>query len=71
LGIVNQDIRTAVKAAIKTKGMTQEDVAGELGVNRVYINRMLSGDTSQMPGRWSQLLDLLGLELTVKPKNGK
>jgi len=68
---VNQDIRTAVKAAIKTKGMTQEDVAGELGVNRVYINRMLSGDTSQMPGRWSQLLDLLGLELTVKPKNGK
>jgi len=68
---VNQDIRTAVKAAIKTKGMTQEDVAGELGVNRVYINRMLSGDTSQMPGRWSQLLDLLGLELTVKPKEGK
>jgi len=43
-------------------------VADDLGVERVYINRMLSGDTSKIPARWLELLDLLGLELTVKQK---
>lgn len=65
---MNQDVRQAVKAVMKQKGLTQEQVADSLGVNRVYINRMLSGGTSNMPGRWGQLLDHLGLELTVKEK---
>jgi transcriptional regulator with XRE-family HTH domain len=65
---VNQEVRKQVKAAMKAKGLTQQALADELGVKRVYVNRMLSGDTSNVPGRWSDLLTLLGLELTVKPK---
>ena len=66
---VNQDVRTQVKAVMKEKGLTQQAIADKLGVDRVYVNRMLSGHASQVPGRWSEMLELLGLELTVKTKD--
>ncbi|WP_175607322.1 helix-turn-helix transcriptional regulator [Deinococcus marmoris] len=68
---MNQDVRQAVKTVIKEKGLTQEQVAEALGVNRVYVNRMLSGSTSKMPGRWSELLEYLDLRLTVESSKEK
>jgi transcriptional regulator with XRE-family HTH domain len=65
---VNEEVRTQVKARMKEKGLTQQAVADALGVDRVYVNRMLSGNASQVPGRWADLLKELGLELTVKEK---
>lgn len=64
---VNQEVRKEVRDAMKRRGITQQAAADALGVDRVYVNRMLSGDTSNTPGRWADLLGLLGLELTVKP----
>lgn len=64
---VNDDIRTRVKAVMKERGLTQQAVADELGVDRVYVNRMLNGSASQVPARWAEMLGLLGLRLTVEP----
>lgn len=63
---MNEDVRSAVKAAMKERGLTQEQVAEELGVDRVYVTRMLSGSVSETPRRWEDLLKLLGLRLTVE-----
>lgn len=65
---VNQDVCRQVKAVMKEDGVTQEAVAGQMGVDRIYINRMLNNSTSKIPMRWGQLLDLLGLELVVRRK---
>ena len=67
---VNQDVREQVKAVMKARGITQQALANALGVNRVYVNRMLTGDTSSIPGRWADVFSELGLELTVKPRSG-
>lgn len=65
LTLVNAEVRAKAKAAIKDKGMTQKDVADALGVDRVYVNRMLSGNASQIPSRWADLLNLLGLKIVA------
>ncbi|MBZ9750762.1 helix-turn-helix domain-containing protein [Deinococcus sp. HMF7604] len=67
---MNEDIRAQVKKVMKERGLTQQAVADELGVDRVYVNRMLSGSTSQVPARWAEMLGLLGLRLTVEPIEG-
>lgn len=66
---VNQQVREQVKAIMKDRGVTQQAAADQLGISRIYVNQMLNGTTSQMPGRWVELLDLLGLELVVRQKS--
>ncbi|WP_268243881.1 helix-turn-helix domain-containing protein [Deinococcus sedimenti] len=56
---------------MKEDGMTQEAVAQQMNVDRVYINRMLNNGTSKIPMRWGQLLDLLGLELVIRRKQDR
>ncbi|GGS10354.1 hypothetical protein GCM10008960_40620 [Deinococcus sedimenti] len=68
---VNQDVCRQVKAVMKEDGMTQEAVAQQMNVDRVYINRMLNNGTSKIPMRWGQLLDLLGLELVIRRKQDR
>lgn len=53
---------------MKARGLTQQAMADKMGVDRVYVNRMLSGNASNPPGHWAAMLDLLGLELVAKPK---
>lgn len=65
---VNQDVCRQVKAVMKEDGVTQEALAAQMGVDRIYINRMLNNNTSKIPLRWGQILDLLGLELVIRRK---
>lgn len=64
---MNEEISAQVKAVLKERGLTQQALADEMGVDRVYVNRMLNGSTSQLPTRWAELLSVLGLRLTVEP----
>ena len=48
--------------------MTQEALAAQMGVDRIYINRMLNNNISKIPLRWNQVLNILGLELVIQRK---
>ena len=67
---MTDEIREAVKQALKDKGLTQYEVARLLGTKQPSINRMLSGKgqgAGVVPDAWAKLLELAGLELTVQP----
>lgn len=65
---VNQDVCRQVKAVMREDGITQEALAQKMGVDRIYINRMLNNNTSKIPLRWGQVLSILGLELVIRRK---
>lgn len=68
INVVNKEIGDAVKAALKTQGRTQRQLAEELGMKETNLSNMLAGRGSDVPERWRQILESAGLELTVKPK---
>lgn len=53
---------------MREDGITQEALAQKMGVDRIYINRMLNNNTSKIPLRWGQVLNILGLELVIRRK---
>ncbi len=61
-------IRRAMSSAMKTTGKRGIDLAAELGVSRSSVNDYLKGRRGVVPGRLLELLDLLELELVVRPK---
>lgn len=65
---MNDDIRTAVKRAMKEQGLSQVKLAEELGIDRVNLTRVLSGRSGKTPDSWEKILDRLGLELYVREK---
>ena len=65
---MNRTVRTQVKEAIRKRGLTQSEMAERLGVERQYISLMLTGKRGGVPDKWQELLDELGLELTLQPK---
>lgn len=68
---MNEEIRQAVRDALAKKGLSQTKAAEQMGVDRVYVTRMLSGKAAgDAPKSWQKLLELAGLELTVKEKEG-
>lgn len=67
---VNEAVRNAVRAAMKEQGLTQEQVAERIGVHRVHVSRMLTGEVGEVSRPWKELLALVGIEavpVTVKP----
>lgn len=67
--VVNERIGAAVKDALKRRGMTQAQLARELGMKPSNLSNMLAGHTSAMPARWQDILDRVGLDLTALPKD--
>ena len=65
---MNDQIRTATKAALTEKGMTQAQIAEQLNIPRTQVNRMLNGDIGKIPDSWTALADALGLEVVIRPK---
>lgn len=64
---VNKEIGEAVKVALKQRGMTQRQLADDLGMKHTNLSNMLAGRGSEVPKRWQEILDRLNLELTVQP----
>jgi len=65
---MNQQIRETVKGVIRERGLTQQQLADEMGIARTHLNQMLSGKLGQVPPRWALLADALDLEIVIQPK---
>lgn len=62
---MTQMIHVAVQARMSELNMPLADVARESGVDRVTIDRFLTGDQSMGSHRLQKLLGTLGLGVTV------
>ncbi|RIH90656.1 hypothetical protein Mterra_00258 [Calidithermus terrae] len=62
-------VRKAVKERMAQLGMSQGDLAEKLHMERVNLNRVLTGRSGKIPESWQRILDSLGLELMVVPKS--
>lgn len=65
---MNEQVRQAVKAALKEKGVTQAHLAEMTGIERPNITRLLSGSVGKVPDNWQKVLNALDLELVAQPK---
>lgn len=65
---MNRDVVKQVKQLMREDGITQDVLAERMRVERIYVNRMLTNNTSKMPRRWQQLLDELGYEVVIQRK---
>jgi transcriptional regulator with XRE-family HTH domain len=67
---MTDEIRHAVKVELAKKRLTQAQLAEQIGVTPQHFSRMMQGVSSNVPDAWQKVLDKLGLELTVKQKEG-
>ncbi|MFB9991199.1 helix-turn-helix domain-containing protein [Deinococcus oregonensis] len=68
---VNEDVRAALLAALKEKGISQAELARRIGVPRQNINRAITGNDPQgkTPPLWERMLEEAGLKLVAIKKN--
>ncbi|MHA0040730.1 hypothetical protein [Deinococcus sp. PEB2-63] len=69
---MNEEIRAAVEARLKEKGMNRADLARATGKLPQAITRALNGgkDSGSAPPVWAAILEALDLRLTVEPGQG-
>lgn len=65
---MNDHIREEVRVTMLRQRVTQTELAERLGLSRQHINHLLTGHRGNLPEAWEKVLDSLGLELTVVPK---
>ena len=65
---MNDRIRHTIKVELAKRSMNQTDLAKELGISKQHVNRALTGDLGKVPPIWERILEHMGLELTVRPK---
>lgn len=51
-----------IKIARKGKGITQEDMASRLGINKIAYNRIETGKTKLSLERFAQIIDILDID---------
>ena len=64
---VNEDVRAALLAALKEKGISQAEFARRLGVPRQNVNRAIMGNDPQgrTPPLWERMLNEAGLKIVA------
>lgn len=65
---VTDDIRREIRAQLARKEMTQGELAQRLGIHEVQLSRMMTGKSEGTVSRWKEILEALGLELTVRER---
>ena len=62
---------TVVDEALKQQGKTRSDLARDLGISRQQITRTLNATALLNPraNYWTAILDVLGLEVVIRPKS--
>ena len=71
---MNPDIRAAVDARLKEKGMSRADLARAVTAQPNHITRALNdtgGRGGSVPKLWADMLQALDLELTVRPREDR
>jgi lambda repressor-like predicted transcriptional regulator len=68
---MNPEIRAAVDARLKEKGMSRADLARAVGAQPNNVTRALNdtgGRGGSIPPLWAAILEALDLELTAQPR---
>ena len=65
---MNEKIRKGVKVALAQNGMTQSQLATEVGLTPQYLSQIMTGQRGDVPEAWQKIFDRLGLELVVREK---
>jgi lambda repressor-like predicted transcriptional regulator len=71
---MNAEIRAAVDARLKEKGMSRADLARAVGAQPNNVTRALNdtgGNGGKVPPLWAAILETLDLDLTTTPKGNK
>lgn len=71
---MNDEIRAAVDARLRQKGMSRADLARATEMHPNAITRALNntgGRGGNLPPVWVAILSALDLELTARPREGK
>lgn len=66
---VNDRIRETVRQKLKTRDMTQVELAREADIRQSHISRYLSGDSGKVPQNWQSIFNTLDLEVTALDKD--
>lgn len=61
---VNKEIRRQIKAEMKERGISQEQLAEQIGMRRTNLNQMLNAETD-IPQRWQDIFNALGKRLVL------
>jgi plasmid maintenance system antidote protein VapI len=64
----NEQLKREIKAYLVKSGKTQTQLAESLGMSRSSLSNILTGDRGLLTGSAVRILDALGLELVVRPK---
>lgn len=66
---MDEDARAQLRAELKAQGLTQTELAAELGMSRVHLNRLLSGERGQIPTDLQRLIERLGFRIVLEKIN--
>lgn len=67
---VSEAIGRMIVAARHESGLSQDQLARLVGVDRTYLSALERGHRTLRLERLIMILDVLGLRLTVEPKSG-
>jgi len=66
-----RDLGTAIRATRKQAGLEQKDAAGLAGVGLRFLSDLERGKPTVRMDKVLQVLDVLGLELSVRPRRAR
>jgi len=64
-----RDISRAIREARKRQGLSQEEISLATDINRTYLSSLESGHETAILNRLLLLIDSLGLELIIRPRD--
>jgi transcriptional regulator with XRE-family HTH domain len=64
---ITNAMRDAVLAELEKQGLSKRQLALKLDVTPQYIGQVLSGQRALVSDSWEDILEVLGLEVEVKP----
>jgi y4mF family transcriptional regulator len=65
----NDELASLVRARRSELGLTQEELAGVIGVHRAFVSQFERGKTTVRFGLALRLVQALGLEIDIRPRS--
>jgi transcriptional regulator with XRE-family HTH domain len=66
--IITEQLQVAVQEAIWERGISQAEIARQIGLSEAHVSRFLRGERVLSMESLSKILDALGLEIVVRPR---
>jgi transcriptional regulator with XRE-family HTH domain len=63
-----EELRSTVQEAIWAGGIEQAELARRAGMSEAMISRFLRGERGLSPGAIDEVLNVLGLEIVIRPR---